>query len=611
MATCSAASSTSSQGTSAIGDIINAVHDMVGFLGAFKSPSSFLDGTLNYSSGLGSTSGDGGQVQAIVQGGISGQPPSVPLPCTPPAGMSGAGSVTSAVTGFNPHTMFVQAWNTSAGAAMVVAGVAALALIAWTAINKPDAVRATALTATMKLVLVEVFIASGFLLLVMSSAYATSGDMGVAAFLGSVGSNGWNAVTAVLHAVIDALALSTALGLVISHLPVIGIVFKLLFIVFILNFLYLLILILMRWLILAFAFGTAPLILPIGMMWGWHNRLVQWWSGLFFGSLMAPLVLGFGLGLTINLTLATLQSVSPLALGMAMLILLGGTWFTHQSMQQLTFGAFGHHNATWSFVEGFLGGAGAFALARGVTGNAGASGGGSRGATEQPSGAYPATLGGRVSAAVAAMQKSPSPVGRVIGSALTAGNDREIAARDRLYDAVSEGMAPATGGLGAAVTGFRAARAGGASVSEGVAAAGGAFHQGAADGRAHRQLVNDSLHSRDRGARAHARVVEYLATSGQGQARLAAATGMPVGSYSIHQRETLARTVLSDPRMGQWSDRLHQTVGVDSMGETVSSPHVDRWALADQEVLHVDSLAAAAGQQREVRRPARAGVEEQ
>ena len=555
-------------------DIINALHSITGFITHLRSPDAAIDGFFHsIADKLGAAPGacgEAGSFQSIVQVGISGNTDT-------------SSTTTGAfLTGFDAHSIYTMAWNVSADAALVTAGAAALWVIGKAAFTDPDKASAVVWRTVMQVALVGVFVGGGVAKSLMFFLTDLSGKAGSAAFTQFLD---WNMILGVITFMLKALVGSLLIGKVaaLAHIPLLSSVLKLVFVFFIANFLWLLMLIVLRFLIVGFCFGTAPLILPIALVCGGNNHVVTWWRNLFLGSLLAPVVAGFGLGLTLFMANAVESSYhhgAVLSFLTALLILVAGTWFVHQSIQALTFSHFGHHgNSTVAFAASMFGGAAGYALNRGL---------GGRGQQQEDLPGEFTTKKGPLGRAVDGMSQSQSPLLRMLSNAMTTGNASEMRLRGAVYDTVGHGVTTSSAGLRGALAALHGT--GGLELSTGdrLDAARVGF-SAAADARREEVHLAGLAESAPMPERSRARTEQWMTQSPQGQMLLAKAT---VGTVlEGASRSEQAAAVMTQPPFRQVRDSLEEWVGVASMGHPNQVvPSAAKWRLAEDRMATLDYL---------------------
>ncbi len=126
--------------------------------------------------------------------------------------------------------------------------------------------------------------------------------------------------------------------------PVLLVVGEIVFIPAVLMVLYIVVLMVLRSIMLAFAVALAPVCVATAVF-DHHGKFCQWWWDLFTGALMVPVVLGSVLGITAAFAVAVSHG---LVLGpvYALIVLMGGCWFAGKSVHHLTWRHFSHNGIT-------------------------------------------------------------------------------------------------------------------------------------------------------------------------------------------------------------------------------------------------------------------------
>ncbi|MHB8508434.1 MAG: TrbL/VirB6 family protein [Candidatus Dormibacteria bacterium] len=127
-------------------------------------------------------------------------------------------------------------------------------------------------------------------------------------------------------------------------------------IVALLMFMYVIALMVIRYVMLVFTVVTAPVAISLGAM-NQRNEFFAFWFRMFVGAAIAPIIMGIGMGIT--LTVAIDSGDGHLGMGGSMaatIFLIGGFWFLGKMMHHLTMGAFHGHTfmSLLGSVEGGL-----------------------------------------------------------------------------------------------------------------------------------------------------------------------------------------------------------------------------------------------------------------
>ncbi len=122
------------------------------------------------------------------------------------------------------------------------------------------------------------------------------------------------------------------------------------FIPLLIMFLYAVLLLVMRTIMVGFCVATAPLCFATAAF-DLRNRFFQFWADMFVGAAMTPIVMGAAIA--ISFTLAS-SVVSALVVGpiLAIVILIGGVWMSGKLVHQLTWRHFAHGGAMAGFAAG-------------------------------------------------------------------------------------------------------------------------------------------------------------------------------------------------------------------------------------------------------------------
>jgi hypothetical protein len=388
-------------------------------------------------------------------------------------------SFTGVVHDFLSNTFYEQAFRYTATAALVVAGLVGLVFLVRIAFKREN-IHAGSVEAIMRVAAVAALFApvnptdvtSCVAYQVMDHLVQVSGQLGVSGFATMFGQDVDTAFAAIAHVigtVAGTLAGATVSGLVIhkipglDHLHIIAMTVKLLLFIFLANFLYLIFVLVLRHVVVAFVFATAALVLPIWIVFG-KTALTEAWKGLFVGAMLAPIIFGICLGITFSIAGALMGGtavLNPLTFLLVLLLLSAGTYLTHNLVQHLTFGHFNRPG------RGLLLEMGAAGVLGGTVGAAvGSWRGGGRAQTAgdtPPPGGYRPSGGRSVAGALGveggissqSLAHSLSPVLRFAGATMNVGNAMDY----RLRESAWRGIEGTTlGGLPAALRHLRETR---------------------------------------------------------------------------------------------------------------------------------------------------------
>jgi hypothetical protein len=393
----------------------------------------------------------------------------------------------------------------------------------------------------------------------------------------------------VIGTVAATLAGATVTGLVahkipgLDHLHIIAITVKLLLFIFLANFLYLIFVLVLRHVVVAFVFGTAALVLPIWIVFG-KTALTEAWKGLFVGAMLAPIIFGICLGITFAIAgnlIGGTAALNPLTFFLVLLLLSAGTYLTHNLVQQLTFG---HFNRPGRGVLMEMGAAGALGGAVGAAVGSGWRGGGRSRPDEPPSpGGYRASPGQALGGALGieggvssrSLSHSLSPVLRFVGATMGVGNAMDYRMREAAWRGI-EGTA--MGGLPAALRHMREARS-----VQGV----GAAFRGGYDARLdHADVLARNAAPQtpvERDAQVGARTAQWLLESTQGHQLLEVATAGQ--SFADGDWESRLHAAISEPAFEPLLADLADYVGEGSIRahgrDDVPLPPMSRYRLDD------------------------------
>lgn len=158
------------------------------------------------------------------------------------------------------------------------------------------------------------------------------------------GSVGMGVITGSLIGVSETLISSPAglLGLLIAG-------------VLILLLIYMIIMLIARFLLTAMVVAMAPLVMGVAVFEP-KNRFTEWWVEAFFGAALIPVVLAFCIGLTVALaTNAVIGKGGAWGTLFVPIDLIGGIWLTGKMMHKLTWRHFQHGGPIGALSAGFAG----------------------------------------------------------------------------------------------------------------------------------------------------------------------------------------------------------------------------------------------------------------
>jgi hypothetical protein len=586
--------------------IIHALSDVKDFFSNFRNPETAIDnGTQWLAAQLGNNGQPGCGTGAdnladMVHAGIQGSGNFASAATISASHLGGPkSSFGGVVHDFLSSTFYAQTFRYTATAALIVAGLVGMVFLVRVAFKRENT-HVGSVEALMRIAAVAALFApvnptdvtSCFAYQVMERLVQVSGQLGVSGFASMVGQDTDAAFAVIGHVigtVAATLAGATVTGLVahkipgLDHLHIIAMTVKLLLFIFLANFLYLIFVLVLRHVVVAFVFGTAALVLPIWVVFG-KTALTEAWKGLFVGAMLAPIIFGICLGITFAIAdnlIGGTAALNPLTFFLVLLLLSAGTYLTHNLVQQLTFG---HFNRPGRGLLMEMGAAGALGGAVGAAVGYGWRGGGrSRGDEPPPAGGYRPSAGQAAAGALGieggvssrSLSHSLSPVLRFVGATMGVGNSMDYRIRESAWRGI-EGTA--LGGLPAALRHLRQTRS-----LQGVGAAFG----GGYDAHLHhtdviaRNAAPPSMLERD--ARVGARTAQWLLTSDQGHQLLEEATAGQ--SFAAGDWEGRFHTMISEPAYEPLLAGLAEYVGEGSIRahgrEDVPLPPMSRYRLDD------------------------------